>query len=76
MREQLTGAGSILRLLDRDTAPRKSHASEDDLSCQLSCPASTDTAALAEAGANSAGAATEDMPVKRIKRLQAEFEIG
>ena len=76
MREQLTGAGSILRLLDRDTAPRKSHASEDDLSCQLSCPASTDTTALAQAGANATATALEDMPVKRVKGLQAKFEVG
>jgi hypothetical protein len=76
MREKLTGAGSIPSLLDGGAAPRKSRTSEDDLSRDLSRPASTDTAALAQAGANAATAASENMPVKRVKGFQAQFQVG
>jgi hypothetical protein len=53
----------------------KSLASEDDLSGQLSCPASTDTVTLAKAGTNAAAVTAEDMPVERIEGLQAKFKV-
>ena len=79
MREKITGAVSIPRpWIETPLHVRaaKSRASEDDLSRDLSRPASTNTAALAQAGANAATAASENMPVKRVKGLQAKFEVG
>ena len=79
MREKLTGAVSIPRpWIETPLHVRaaKSRASEDDLSCQLSCPASAYTTALAEARTNGAAAATEDMSVEGVKGLQAKFEVG
>ena len=79
MREKLTGAVSIPRpWIETPLHVRaaKSRASEDDLSRDLSRPASTDSITLAEAGANGTGAATEDMSVEGVKGLQAKFEVG
>ena len=75
-REERTGAALHPARAGWRDRSNESDASENDLSCQLSCPASAYTTALAEARTNGAAAATEDMSVEGVKGLQAKFEVG